>query len=306
MITNKSLLIFFLFIAALSGCAQVQIISMEKLPLPESGKFYHPKLDNSGNLMLLTSENYKGLQFYNLKTRELKLITEGDGAGYSPFVSGDGGTILFTLNEFIQNRLFSKLMTYHVPTGVTDQVAPAARDLSILFHTRDQMVYRADGQMKTARIGQGTSVTSGEMAVGIENRKLMVYKTGQTQRLDPLGNESYIWPSVSPDGKRILAYAMGKGAFICDPEGKLINELGNIEAPVWADNDYIAGMVTKDDGHQITASEIVMLNIRTGKKMTISPEGVISMYPSVSLPNNKMAFQSVEGDVYILTYDITP
>ena len=306
MITQKSLHIILFFFAALSGCAQVQITSPEKLVLPESGKFYHPKLDESGSQILLTSENYTGLQLYNLQTKELKMISEGNGAGYSPFVSDDGGTIIFTQNEYIQNRLFSKLMAYHVPSGATEQLAPAVRDLSALFHTRDQMVYRADGQMKTARIGPGTSGSSGEMAVGIDDRKLMVYAAGQTKRLDPLENESYIWPSVSPDGKRILAYAMGKGAFICDPEGKLIAELGNLEAPVWVDNGHIAGMVTKDNGHQITASEIVMINIRTDKKLTISPKGVISMYPSVSLPNKKMAFQSMDGDIYILTYNITP
>jgi Tol biopolymer transport system component len=306
MITNKSLPIILLFFAALSGCAQVQIISVEKLQLPESGKFYHPKLDDSGNLMLLTSEYYKGIQLYNLKTRELKLITDGDGAGYSPHISDDGETVLFTQNEFIQNRLFSKLMAYQVPAGATDQVAPAARDLSSLFQSGDQVVYRADGQLKTARISSSISGSSGEMAVGIDDRKLMVYTAGQAKRLDPFENESYIWPSVSPDGKRILAYAMGKGAFICDPDGKLITELGNLEAPVWADNGFIAGMITKEDGHQITESEIVMLNIRTGRKLTISPRGAISMYPSVSLPNKKMAFQSAEGDIYILTYDITP
>jgi Tol biopolymer transport system component len=306
MITHKFLLVFLIFFAALSGCAQVQISSVEKLPLPESGKFFHPKLDDSGNLILLTSENYKGIQLYNLKTKALDLVTDGDGAGYSPLISGDGGTILFTRNEFVQNRLFSKLMAYHVTTGVTDQVAPPARDLSMLSIMKDQMVYVADGLLKTARIGSGTSDFSGEMAVGIDDRKLMVYSAGQSKQLDPFENESYIWPSVSPDGKRLLAYAMGKGAFICNPDGKMITELGNVQAPVWVDNTYVAGMITKEDGHQVTASEIVILNIRTGKKLTISPEGVISMYPSVSLSNKKIAFQSSEGNIYIVTYQIIP
>jgi Tol biopolymer transport system component len=304
MIANKSLLIFSFFIASLSGCAQVQINSIEKLLLPESGKFYHPKLDESGNLLLLTSENYTGLHLYNLKTKELKLISGGNGAGYSPFISGDGETILFTQNEFVQNRLFSKLMAYHVPGGTIDQVAPPARDLSPLFRTTNQLVYKVDGQIKSARIG--TAESTGETAVGIDNQYLMLYQTGNAKKLEPYDKESYIWPSISPDGKQILAYAMGKGALICDLNGKLVKELGNIEAPVWADNGYIAGMITRQDGHQIIAAEIVMLNIRTGKKLPISPEGIIAMYPSVSLSNKKMAFQTAEGDIYILTYQIIP
>jgi hypothetical protein len=306
MITTRFLIIIFLFFASFSGCAQVQIISTEKLQLPESGKFYHPRLDNSGSLLLLTSENYKGLKLYNLKNKEMMFISEEDGAGYSAVISDDGETVLFTQNEYIGNRLYTGLMAYHVPKGVTDHLAPAARELSMISATKGQLAFQTDGQLKTATISSGISALSGIAGVDIEDRKLMVYTGNQAKKLDPFENESYIWPSVSPGRTQILAYAMGKGAFICDMEGKLIKELGNIEAPVWVTDDYITGMITKSDGHQILAAEIVILNVHSGKKLSVSPRGVISMYPSVSGAAHKIAFHSSEGEIYLISFDLNP
>jgi len=306
MFSNRSLLVSIFFAASLSGCAQVQITSMEKLTIPGSGGYYHPRLDETGTRLLLTAENYKGLSLFNLKTGELKLITDADGAGYSPQLSGNGETVLFTSNEFIQNRLHTRLMAYYVPTGISDQEAPPARELSTLYRSGDQVLFKADGVVKSARIGPDVPVSPETIATGIEDQKLMLYINGQAKSLDPMECESYIWPSVSPDGKRILAYAMGKGAFICNPEGNLIKELGNIEAPVWAGEDFIAGMITKDDGHQIISSEIVLVNLKTGKRQTISPAGTLAMYPSAATEAEKIAFQSANGEIFLLSYRITP
>jgi len=122
--------------------------------------------------------------------------------------------------------------------------------------------------------------------------------------VSPFKGESYIWPSVSPDRKRILAYAMGKGAFICTPEGRIIAEFGEIENPVWAGNETIAGMVTSDDGHRITGSVVVLADASTGRKKSITPEGIIAMYPSVSSEAEILVFNSPEGDVYLVHYHV--
>ncbi|HPT30764.1 MAG TPA: hypothetical protein PLW67_02940, partial [Prolixibacteraceae bacterium] len=58
---RKLLFIVPVFIISVTGCAQVQVISLEKLSIPAAGGFYHPRLSESGDLLLLTGENYKGL-----------------------------------------------------------------------------------------------------------------------------------------------------------------------------------------------------------------------------------------------------
>ncbi|HPT30969.1 MAG TPA: hypothetical protein PLW67_03975, partial [Prolixibacteraceae bacterium] len=281
-------------------------ISLEKLSIPAAGGFYHPRLNESGDLLLLTGENYKSLSLFNLKSGELKKITDSDGAGYSPQISGNGETVLFAENEFIQNRLHTKLMAWYKPTGLADQVAPPARDLVTLFRNGDEVFYKADGQLKSARIGSDLPAAPGKVTTGIEERRLMIYINNQGKAIDPMKSESYIWPSVSPDGNKILAYAMGKGAFICNTEGILIKELCNLEAPVWAGEDFVAGMVTKDDGHKVISAEIVLVDLKSGKKQKVSPEGVKAMYPSVAPAAGKLAFHSEKGEIYMVTYRVTP
>lgn len=303
---RKLLFIVPVFIISVTGCAQVQVISLEKLSIPASGGFYHPRLNESGNLLLLTAENYQGLHLFNLKTGELKHITDAAGAGYSPQISGNGETVLFAENEFIQNRLQTKLMAWYLPTGIADLVAPPARELTTLYRNGDEVIFQSDGKLKSARIGSDIPSSGEKIATGINDRKLMLYQNGQTKTLDPMKCESYIWPSVSPDGNKILAYAMGKGAFICNTEGILIKELCNLEAPVWAGEDFVAGMVTKDDGHKVTSAEIVLEDLKSGKKQKVSPEGVKAMYPSVAPAAGKLAFHSEKGEIYMVTYRVTP
>lgn len=299
-------LIILLVLCTLPGCSQIKVESLEKLSIPASGGFYHPRLNESGDLLLLTGENYKGLSLFNLKSGELKQITDSDGAGYSPQISGDGETVLYAENEFILNRLHTRLMAWYKPTGLSDQVAPPARELTTLFRNGDEVIFQSDGKLKSARIGSDIPSSGEKIATGINDRKLMLYQNGQTKTLDPMNCESYIWPSVSPDGNKILAYGMGKGAFICNTEGILIKELGNLEAPVWAGKDFVAGMVTKDDGHKVTSAEIVLVDLKSGKKQKVSPEGVKAMYPSVAPKAGKLAFQSEKGEIYMVTYRVTP
>ncbi len=250
-------MLFCLTLSTLAGCAQVKVLSVEKLAFPEPGSYYHPRLDESGARLLLTAENYKGLQLYNMQTGQLTPVSEGAGAGYSPVFSPDGKTIVYVENEFVKNLKYSKLWAYRVDNGRNELLEPAVRSMTVPMVTGNRVLFKADAQLKSAQIGSGTVPSNPELFVGIEDQQLVVYRDGVVKTLTPYEGESYIWPSVSPDGTRILAYAMGKGAFICDTDGLILTEFGILEAPVWAGNNHFAGMVTREDGHQTIASAIV-------------------------------------------------
>jgi hypothetical protein len=298
----KYFLIPAFYISTVTGCAQINVISIEKLPLAESGNFFHPSVDEAGKKILLTSENYKGLQIFDIEKKELTKITDTDGAGYSPVYSWNGETVLYAENEYIQNRRYSKLSAYDVKSGRIEMVNPPVRSLSIPMVAGDLLFFKTDDQLKSAHLGPAPEKPFKEVFTYIEEKQLYVYQNGQSQILNPFENESYVWPSVSPDSKRILAYAMGKGAFICDLEGKVLAEFGEVEAPVWAGNEFIVGMITRDDGHAVTGSVIVIANASTGKILKMTPEGMIAMYPSVSAVKGKIYFNSPEGDVFVLQY----
>lgn len=47
--------------------------------------------------------------------------------------------------------------------------------------------------------------------VNIENRQLVLYRNGERKEISPNGKDcSYLWPSISPDGTKLLYKVAGK------------------------------------------------------------------------------------------------
>jgi Tol biopolymer transport system component len=300
----KYLFIFLTFITAIANSQTMEVVNVEKLQLPGNQKFYHPKFDHSGTQLLLTSENYKGLNLLNLETNNLTKVSEADGAGYSPVFSFDNQTIVYIEQELIDKRRHSKLQAWSKPSGQTRLLEPAARTMSVPMVAGNRVLFRANENLKSAVVDDSKPDNSDEIYAGIENQQLVLYRGEERLVIKPYESESYIWPSVSPDRKHVMAYAMGKGAFICDLTGMVIAEFGEIEAPAWAGNDFIVGMVTKDDGHQILASSIVAVDPLSGERKTISPENIIAMHPTASAKARKIAFHTLDGEIYFIHYQL--
>jgi len=301
---TSTMMLFCLMLSALAGCAQVEVLSVDKMDIPEPGGYYHPRLDGLGTRLLLTAENYAGLQLLDLQSGRLTRVSEGAGAGYSPVFTPDGSAIVYVENEFIRNLKYSKLLAYRVDGGRTELLEPAARSLTAPMVAGNRVHFKADNQLKSALIGSGAVPGRQPLFAGIEEQQLVLYRGGVGRTLTPYEGESYIWPSVSPDGKRILAYAMGKGAFVCDTAGLILAEFGLLEAPVWAGDKFIAGMETRDDGHRITASSILLAEVETGKKTALTPEGIIALHPSVSPAKGLVVFHTPAGEIYQLRYHV--
>lgn len=293
-----------MFIFTLAFGQQVEVIKMEKVTIPGNQKFFHPQFDHSGEKLLLTAENYKGLHMLELTENKLLKISDADGAGYSPKFSWNNETILFQEQEFIEKRRFTKLKAWNEITGNTRLIEPAVRNLSVPMIAGNRVLFRSDHQLKSAVVDQSQPDRSDEIFAGIENQELVLYRGEERLVIKPYESESYIWPSISPDRKHVLAYAMGKGAFISDLTGMVLAELGQIEAPVWAGNDFIVGMVTKDDGHQILKSAIVAVHPLSGEKQILTSDDKIAMHPAVSEKTQTIAFDTPEGEIWLIHYQL--
>ncbi|SHE33580.1 hypothetical protein SAMN05444274_10187 [Mariniphaga anaerophila] len=300
----KYLLFALIILSTIATAQQVEVVKVEKLEIPGNERYYHPSFDYSGERILLTAENYKGLQLLELPTKSLTKISDADGAGYSPLFSKDNKTVLFMEQEFIEKRRFTKLNAWEKATATTRQVEPAVRTLSVPMIAGNKVLFRSDDELKSTLIDDSAPEKSDEIFAGIENRELVLYRGENRLVIKPYDSESYIWPSVSPDRKHILAYAMGKGAFICDLAGMVLVDLGQIESPVWAGNNLIVGMVTKDDGHQIQQSYIVAVHPLSGDRQVLSPEELIAMYPAVSTKTQRIAFNTLDGEVWFIHYKL--
>ena len=101
--------------------------------------------------------------------------------------------------------------------------------------------------------------------VAIQNGELVITVGTTTKVLSPNGQGlSYLWPSLSPDGKKIVYYVSG-AVWTCNVDGSNVQRIGNFRAPQWYNNNVVVGMNDIDDGHIVTASSIVAYTL-DGKK----------------------------------------
>ena len=112
---------------------------------------------------------------------------------------------------------------------------------------------------------------------------------------------SYLWPSLSPDGKRICFYAAGMGCYTCALDGSDVRKLGWIRAAQWYGNDVVVGLHDRNDGRFTTESAILAKSIDGKETQTITPANVVAVLPSVA--EGKIAYSTVDGRVFVL--DVT-
>ena len=102
----------------------------------------------------------------------------------------------------------------------------------------------------------------------------------------------------------VLFTAVGKGTYICDINGKILHTLNYLNAPVWYDENHVAGMVDKDDGHVLTSSTVQLVNIRSNARTQVSRNGEMAMHPSAS--TGKIAYHTTDGKIIVATVAINP
>ena len=286
-----------------SADAQLRITNVEKLPLDTSVEWSSPQFSPSGGLIYFTNSSYDGIWEYSIETKAVRQITSDPQSGYGFTLSPDGKSIAYrrtNIDKRTRERR-QEIVKRNLADG-TFSIVASGSDVSTPTFSQNNLLYTVGKQTKNLSLQK----SSGEIAIlGIENTKITLIKGGKKTLLDPFKNGSYIWPSLSPDKRLILAYEMSRGAFICDLQGRVISRLGKRDAPVWTrDGKWIVFMDDKDDGHRILSSDLFCIS-PDGKKIAqlTSTDGVIEVHPQCSPTANKIVCSTLSGEIYLLTYE---
>ncbi|MEH0153094.1 hypothetical protein V6R21_03050 [Limibacter armeniacum] len=242
-------------------------------------KGYYPQFSPDGKQILLTSSKFTGLKILNLENKQLRSLTDVEGAGYEPVF--EDGKVIFTnkkLKSVNEVDLFSGKQ--HVLQN--SKLPPA------LFKSKQIGISQSLKQAIHARPNQDLS--------GI----ILTYSDQSEVEIAPQGKkEDYVWISLSPDRKKVLYKAAGYKAFVTDLNGKVLADLGDIEAPKWANDDQIVYMVTEDDHLSYTKADVFMMDWQKKQvKALTTASSALAMYPSAYA--NKVVFNTPEGDLYLI------
>jgi hypothetical protein len=264
-----------------------QTIKIEKSYrlLGNNQKGFYPVFNAEGNLLAFTSENYQGLNVYNFSNKTALKISDEQGSGFQPVFSVDG-KIYYKNTVFISKLKYEGLKSYDLNRKtVKEEILP----------------------QRNLREVQNINRKTVTPQVWSDGSNLYISKVGKTEILNPIENANgYVWTSLSPNGKMILFNAVAVGSFVSDLKGKIIASLGYLNAPVWYDNELVVGMQDKDDGYNVTESKVIIKNLAGNITKQLSEPGQIAMFPTASSAAGKVAYNTIEGDIYVLEFSINP
>ena len=262
---------------SLAASAQVlEVVSMQKLPIPAKAEMKVAGVSPDGDYILLTSGSNKGLQRYDIASNTMTTLSEAEGAGYNVQVSKDGKEVVYRETSFDRNQMRqNKIVRLNMYNQRQRVVARNQRDLKYMA-TSDNL----------------TTVT-------IVDRMIVLKRNGLTTTLAPNGSHlSYIWPSVSPDGTKLCYYVCGNGCWVSNIDGSNPQYIAHAcRAAQWYDNNTIVAMADEDDGHFMTASRIVAYTL-DGKMQVLTNDSMIAVEPYAA--NGAVVFSTLDGEVYML------
>ena len=271
--------IFLSLALAISMMASAQVFEvgqLTKLNTPTDTDVKVAGVSPDGSYVLLTNGSNHGLRRYDVATGETTTITTAAGAGFNVQISNDGQELVYRETSFDKQGLRkNNIVRLNMATAKTTTIAKGQRDMMAMANT-------------------GANVS-----VSINDRKIVLNKNGKNIVLAPNGsNESYIWPSISPDGTKLCYYVCGVGCYVSNLDGSNVRFIGrDFRAAQWYDNNTLVAMADKDNGHYVTESAIVAYTL-DGKKQVLTYKTMIAMFPYVV--ENAIVFSTDEGETYML------
>ena len=272
-------LYFCLLVLLLSVCqveAQVEIGSTLMLPTTEQGGFFHPQFAPDGSYLVTSTESYHGIIKHDLSTLKQQVLSSEQSAGFGLTFSRDSRSIYYRPSELRQSRRYTSIERVNTTTSSKARLTMPSRWPKEPKQMTD-MVY-----------------------LTVVDEGIVLHENGQDYLLAPLGEESYYWASLSPDGKHIVFSTAYHGTAITDIYGHNIVRLGRLNAPSWLGNDYVVGMQETDDSEgRVMTSKLVVRSIDGTVNQTLTLDTETPMYPSASADGKRLTYNNAKGQVFV-------
>ena len=257
---------------------EVEVVSRQRLLEGVEGPAYYPMLDNAGERLLFTTEG-GALKLHDFADGVTTVVTQDYVAGRDACFGRDGKVYFVTQSVGEDHLVYRTGQCYDASTRKANVVTPTRH-----------------GAMRAVPAEQGD-------AAWTEGSRVHVTVGGEERVFCPVDSwAGYLWASLSPDGQRVAFFAAGKGIVVIDLRGQVVAMLGNYEMPCWYNNNYIVAQNAKDDGHQFTSSQLLLLKADGTWQTELTKPASMTMQPTCG--GGKIVYTTIDGLLYEMRINI--
>ena len=296
------------------------ITNAQTLPVKITGSeediCMNPTISPNGELVAFTKAGYQGIWIFKFSDNSINQITDEVAAGYAMQWSPDSKFILSRPAYYDGPIRYNAVKIYNVETAETIQLSDYRTKMPSLPQWSD---YNEKAFIVTDN--QPESFSTGLIANEEQKKNLspfLVYLTNDdkigvtnfadnsTRIFEPFPGKKCMNLSVSPDRQRVAFEIYGGNLYSMKIDGTELTDLGKGYRAKWmADSQHLIYMITEDDGHQFTSSDIYIIKFDgTEKRNITNTTDKIELSPSASLINNKIVFEVFdEGAIYFMNLE---
>lgn len=264
-----------------AAASDVEVSSAQELAIDRQA--YHPVLSPDGSTLLFSTTDHTGLFSYDVATHKTFTLDEAAAAGFAPVFSQKGDKVYYQTATMVDGLLNRDVRVVTLRSGKIKQLDKPSR--------------------KSVEL---RAIDGGDTFVSSAVYHINVVKDGVTTELRPVADgHSYLWPSLSPDGTRILFSEPFQGVFVCNLDGSGLHKVADKgDYPCWIGNDAVVAVITVDDGYNIMSSELSLFDVASGEKTSLTDSSVKVGELTASPLTGDLVFSTLEGKMFLMNVKI--
>lgn len=273
----------------------------------------NPVFSPDGNYLAYTKAGYNGIFIYDINNKSFFQLTDEPSAGFAFKWSSDSKHILTRTSRYENLRRYNSVKVFNVVTGEPNQLSAESANMPYLpewLPGNNLVLLPGQESVDYFETGIGSNYSENEKPIVVYSfyDRIVVRNISKSSEttLQPLNNQQYLNVTLSPDRSKIVFEVYGGNMFVMNEDGSQLTDLGIGYNPKWTfDSKQIVFMITEDDGHNFTFSDIYLINSDGSNKRNITnTKDVIELNPSISPDGRTLAYESyTDGAIYLMNLD---
>ncbi|KAA3610657.1 MAG: hypothetical protein DWQ05_21815 [Calditrichaeota bacterium] len=275
----------------------------------ENQIYMNPGWSYDGRFLAFTKANYRGILIWDADTKKITELNDEIGAGFGMQWAPKQNHILARVAEYRGIRRYSAVKIFDVGQKSAQTIVTFQKSMpDIPRWMNNGNVYFADRKgVHTVRVEnpqlKSAKVKASHDLYMIQGRSL-VRQFSSAESVEPVSDFSgkrIINLSWSPDFSKIAFEVVGGSMFAMNSDGSNLVDLGVGDRPKWSpDSKALVFMISKDDGHHFTESEIYIISANGSDRSQITASAdILEMNPSWGHDGQSLVYDVLgQGAIY--------